>query len=599
MSNRMISRILRLAFLVFILITVTVAQETEKSYFVCGSEHPAEKGPCATQPRAKTTPDPNYTKEATTNRVQGTILLHLIVEQDGIPSNITVLRGLSDGLNDEAVTAVKRWRFEPGTIEGKPVPVQIDAEVNFRLTAGTTPLSPGPVTLEDVDKLYTEAVDAQSADDCARAIPLLVRITSLDPQHWNAWSLLGWCYRIFADDDAAENAYKRQIEVYPQSESAYNNLGLIYLSRRDFEKALIEFRRELEVSPEQPPALINVAIVLKDQKKFKEAIAAYHAAAPVSPNNSAIYEGLLDCYLQLGMQEEAARTLEKAASLASSGANWNQLAWILTEHNAELGQAERYAKAAIAMESANLATVRLDPLTHGVYSRISALASAWDTLGWILFLRGDVASSEKYMTPAWIILRHPAVGDHLAELYEKQGKKDESLTYSGLTVAALKTMKQPQESDIEAGANARARIDRLEPGAMKRVLQQTAQLYTDANSIAIPNPGRQTGRADFAILQTQDDKAPQARLMAGDTILQSFAQEVAKRTPRPAVPGELTVDVARWATLDCPPPGNPCALRIADAQEASRAQLQIGMPASVTPALDDNPSHYLSESLGF
>ena len=149
------------------------------------------------------------------------------------------------------------------------------------------------------------------------------------------------------------------------------------------------------------------------------------------------------------------------------------------------------------MESANLATVRLDPLTHGVYSRISALASAWDTLGWILFLRGDVASSEKYMTPAWIILRHPAVGDHLAELYEKQGKKDESLTYSGLTVAALKTMKQPQESDIEAGANARARIDRLEPGAMKRVLQQTAQLYTDANSIAIPNPGRQTGRGRF------------------------------------------------------------------------------------------------------
>ena len=96
----------------------------------------AEKGPCATQPRAKTTPDPNYTKEAYDESCSRNHPSSAFDRGAGwnSSSNITVLRGLSDGLNDEAVTAVKSWRFEPGTIEGKlSVPVQIDAEVNFRL----------------------------------------------------------------------------------------------------------------------------------------------------------------------------------------------------------------------------------------------------------------------------------------------------------------------------------------------------------------------------------------------------------------------------------------------------------------------------------
>lgn len=595
----MIFRALRLALAFSIFTLVAIAQDSQKPYPLCEAGHLAEKGSCATAPRAKIAPDPNYTKEAKKDRVQGTILLRLIVGPDGVPFNITVIRGLRDGLNDEAVAAVKRWRFDPGMADGKPVSVQTDVEVNFRLPGETAPALIGSVTMEDADKLYFEALNAQSADDCAKAIPLLARVTAIDPQHWNAWEVLGICYLQLDDDDAAENFFKKQIDAYPQNDVAYVNLGITYLRRLDFDRALIEFRKQLEVNPKSPPALIHVALVLKEQKKFKEAIAAYDAAVAVSPNNPGVYVGLLDCYLQLGMQDEATKALDKAASLTSSGADWNVLAWTLGKHNAELGRAERYAKAAVGMDSANLTTVSLDPLTHGVYGRLSALASAWDTLGWILFLRGDSASAEKYLMPAWIILQHPTVSDHLAELYEKQGKKDDALTYSGLTVAALKVTKYPQESDLEAAANARARIDRLAPGAMKHILQQTAQSYADATSISIPNPSGQTGTADFAILQTQESKTAQTRLMGGDTALQSFAQEVAVQTPRLAVPGDLTIDVARWAMLSCPQSDSPCALKIANAREASRAQLQIGMTDSAMPALAGNPSQYSSESLYF
>jgi tetratricopeptide (TPR) repeat protein len=273
---------------------------------------------------------------------------------------------------------------------------------------------------------------------------------------------------------------------------------------------------------------VNVATTLREQRKFKDAVPAYTAAAQVLPNNPAVYVGLLDCYLELGRQDEAMKALDKAAPLTLSGAGWNSLAWTLAHHSTQLDRAQRYAKAAISTESANLMTVTLDPLTHGVYARVNSLAATWDTMGWILFLRGDTASAETYLTPAWMTLQHPTIGDHLAELYEKLGRKDQALTYSGLAVAALQGMEYPQSSDFEAAANSRARIDRLAPsGTAKQILRQTAQVYRDGSSIAIPNQGAQSGKAEFAIMQTEDSKTAQARLITGDTALQPLATAVA------------------------------------------------------------------------
>jgi TonB family protein len=44
-----------------------------------------------------------------------------------------VQRGLGMGLDQKAVEAVKQWKFDPATKDGKPVAVQINVEVNFRL----------------------------------------------------------------------------------------------------------------------------------------------------------------------------------------------------------------------------------------------------------------------------------------------------------------------------------------------------------------------------------------------------------------------------------------------------------------------------------
>jgi len=88
-------------------------------------------GISAPQPIA--TPDPEYTEAARQAKTQGTCVLWMIVDTEGHPRNIRVVRGLGFGLDAKAIEAVKQWKFAPAMKDGKPVNVQISVEVGFRL----------------------------------------------------------------------------------------------------------------------------------------------------------------------------------------------------------------------------------------------------------------------------------------------------------------------------------------------------------------------------------------------------------------------------------------------------------------------------------
>ncbi len=77
--------------------------------------------------------EPKYSPEALKAKLQGTILVSLLVGEDGVPQNVKVVRGLGLGLDEKAIEAVKTWRFKPGVKEGKPVAVAAQVEVNFKV----------------------------------------------------------------------------------------------------------------------------------------------------------------------------------------------------------------------------------------------------------------------------------------------------------------------------------------------------------------------------------------------------------------------------------------------------------------------------------
>jgi TonB family protein len=84
-------------------------------------------------PRVIYNPDPEYSEKARLAKFQGVCVLFLVVDTDGIPQDIKVARPLGMGLDEKAIEAVKKWRFEPARKDGIPVAVKVNVEVAFRL----------------------------------------------------------------------------------------------------------------------------------------------------------------------------------------------------------------------------------------------------------------------------------------------------------------------------------------------------------------------------------------------------------------------------------------------------------------------------------
>jgi TonB family protein len=78
---------------------------------------------------------PDYTPEAQAARIEGSVVLEVVVLADGQVGDVTVQQSLDSklGLDQEAVKAAKQWTFKPGTKDGKPVAVRVHLEMTFRL----------------------------------------------------------------------------------------------------------------------------------------------------------------------------------------------------------------------------------------------------------------------------------------------------------------------------------------------------------------------------------------------------------------------------------------------------------------------------------
>jgi TonB family protein len=74
-----------------------------------------------------------YTEAARQNRVQGTVVVNVVFTADGRIANARVVRGLPDGLNEQAILAAQKIKFRPAMKNGQPVSVRMSIEFTFNL----------------------------------------------------------------------------------------------------------------------------------------------------------------------------------------------------------------------------------------------------------------------------------------------------------------------------------------------------------------------------------------------------------------------------------------------------------------------------------
>ncbi len=82
-------------------------------------------------PRVKV--DPRYVREAIEEDIEGEVVLHGVIQRDGVMDKLRVIRGIDDRLDASALSALSKWRFDPAQKYGRPVAVEAVVRIPFQI----------------------------------------------------------------------------------------------------------------------------------------------------------------------------------------------------------------------------------------------------------------------------------------------------------------------------------------------------------------------------------------------------------------------------------------------------------------------------------
>ena len=75
--------------------------------------------------------DAEFSEAARRARISGKVLVHFVVNEQGVPVDLQVTESPGYDLDKAALAAVSQWRFAPAMKDGKPIPFPLTAQVSF------------------------------------------------------------------------------------------------------------------------------------------------------------------------------------------------------------------------------------------------------------------------------------------------------------------------------------------------------------------------------------------------------------------------------------------------------------------------------------
>lgn len=395
------------------------------------------------------------------------------------------------------------------------------------------------------DDLIESARAATDAGNLQVAEALLKRATEIDPKNKFAWNNLGLIYLGTRQDDQAIACFRKQIEVNPYDEFAYNNLGRVYWQERKYDDAATAFNKQLENNPLDKFAHSNLGAMYAEWHKYDLAVPELEKAASLTPESAELQVTLGDAYLNLGQDDKALATFDHAVELSATPLVWNNIAYQLSLKKTHLDRAQQYAESAVSATAAALRNVSLDRLTRNDLPLVQSLIAYWDTLGWVEFSEGNLDKAEKYVNAAWTLGHHGEVGDHLGQIYEKRGNKDQAIRTYALSLNGLRPTPETRDRLTSlAGGNAKADA-------------AVAHSKEDLDHLSTIDLGKanQNGNADFFILLSggagEVGKVEAVKFVSGDEKLKSYTDALRTADYHLTFPDGTPVKILRRGTVSC------------------------------------------------
>jgi tetratricopeptide (TPR) repeat protein len=362
-----------------------------------------------------------------------------------------------------------------------------DAAQNLQFT-NADPGSGSVPTGMSADDLYSAAVDAERSRNFRQAAQLYAAAAAKDPDHDGVWDALGYADIEMEDYADAIPPLQKAIAKNAYDANAYNSLGLAYRGLGRYDDAIAQFQKQIDVNPLDRYAHANLASVYLQQKKYDAAQKEYQTALKITPNNFGLNIGLGTADLGLHQDDAALAAFHIVLEKQPNPETWNNVAYYLADNNSHLDLAEQYSENSIHSIEAQLNAASLDTVGATQAGLVQTIATFWDTLGWIKFKQGNLKAAEDYIHAAWMLDDRADMGDHLGQIYEKEGRRDDAVRAYAL---ALTYPDPPAETRGHLAALV---------GEKHVEKQIDAARSIERRAITLPNPQRIDGSAEYWIL---------------------------------------------------------------------------------------------------
>jgi tetratricopeptide (TPR) repeat protein len=397
----------------------------------------------------------------------------------------------------------------------------------------------------EAQRLFDEASQSLISGAPFAAVASIQQALKLDPDLSDGWALLGDAQSMTRRSVFAVAAFRKAVALDPSNDHANLALARILGTGEHAPEALEIYRNVLKKDPEDRDAAIGLAAVLVRQGQFVEARPILEKFTQNFPDARAHFN-LGEVYVHLGEEEKAGQQFEMASKLQPGAGMLNDIAYELADANRMLPKALSYAQQAVS-EIENQTTED----TPKRLTLMGKLAAYWDTLGWIYFRQGDLNSAARYLAAAWKLSRAPAIGEHLGEIYEKQGDEAVAKHTYWLALGEMESLDTRSAQDLREQITSRLGVHDPTPMSLLKFQNESEKTRTFFVTPFV----EATGPAEFLVVlqagSKLEPKVEKIQFVNGPEPLRKFESSLARVKYDLAFPDDGPTRIVRRGILNC------------------------------------------------
>lgn len=169
-----------------------------------------------------------------------------------------------------------------------------------------------------VDSIWALAQDCIELENYTEAVYYLKMAIPLNPDNYEYYSDLAFCYDKLNDSATALEYYNKYLDKDPFNDYVWFNVGTVHARNKEFDKAIEAFEYSLALNSENDSSLYNLGIVYLNLDRYKEALEYFKLCYDSDGHSVVASLGLADAYLGLKDLEKSKKYFREALTADES-----------------------------------------------------------------------------------------------------------------------------------------------------------------------------------------------------------------------------------------------------------------------------------------